>query len=254
MPNRAFTMISKIRAFMKHLYPALLIAALALAGASVHAERADRDKPLTIDADALRHDDQKQITLFTGRVTANKGTIAMRGARLEVRQDVQGNQFGILTADPGQRAYFRQKREGMDEFIEGEAEQIEYDSAADTVRLLRKAELRRYQGATIADEVFGSVIVYNGTARWWACWAPTAPARPPPSTWSWAWCGPTPARSASTASASRPCPSTGARAWACPTCRRRRRSSASSRWRRTSAPCWNCSSTADGRRWPKQGA
>jgi lipopolysaccharide export system protein LptA len=165
MPNRAFTMISKIRAFMKHLYPALLIAALALAGAAVHAERADRDKPLTIDADALRHDDQKQITLFTGRVTANKGTIAMRGARLEVRQDVQGNQFGILTADPGQRAYFRQKREGMDEFIEGEAEQIEYDSAADTVRLLRKAELRRYQGATIADEVFGSVIVYNGTTE-----------------------------------------------------------------------------------------
>jgi ABC-type multidrug transport system fused ATPase/permease subunit len=104
MPNRAFTMISKIRAFMKHLYPALLTAALALAGACVHAERADRDKPLTIDADALRHDDQKQITLFTGRVTANKGTIAMRGARLEVRQDVQGNQFGILTADPGQRA------------------------------------------------------------------------------------------------------------------------------------------------------
>ncbi|MBP8928999.1 MAG: lipopolysaccharide transport periplasmic protein LptA, partial [Ottowia sp.] len=124
---------------MKHLYPALLTAALALAGACAHAERADRDKPLTIDADALRHDDQKQITLFTGRVTANKGTIAMRGARLEVRQDVQGNQFGILTADPGQRAYFRQKREGMDEFIEGEAEQIEYDSAADTVRLLRKA-------------------------------------------------------------------------------------------------------------------
>lgn len=165
MPNRAFTMISKIRAFMKHLYPALLTAALALAGVCVHAERADRDKPLTIDADALRHDDQKQITLFTGRVTANKGTIAMRGARLEVRQDVQGNQFGILTADPGQRAYFRQKREGMDEFIEGEAEQIEYDSAADTVRLLRKAELRRYQGATIADEVFGSVIVYNGTTE-----------------------------------------------------------------------------------------
>ncbi len=54
MPNRAFTMISKIRAFMKHLYSVLLIAALALAGASVHAERADRDKPLTIDADAWR--------------------------------------------------------------------------------------------------------------------------------------------------------------------------------------------------------
>ena len=150
---------------MKHLYPALFAAACLLAGTSALAERADRDKPLTIDADALRHDDQKQITVFTGRVTANKGTIAMRGARLEVRQDAAGNQFGILTAEPGQRAFFRQKREGVDEYIEGEAEQIEYDSTTDTARLIRKAELRRYQGATVADEVFGTLIVYNGTTE-----------------------------------------------------------------------------------------
>ena len=140
-------------------------AACLLAGTTALAERADRDKPLTIDADALRHDDQKQITVFTGRVTANKGTIAMRGARLEVRQDAAGNQFGILTAEPGQRAFFRQKREGLDEYIEGEAEQIEYDSTTDTARLMRKAELRRYQGTTVADEVFGTLIVYNGTTE-----------------------------------------------------------------------------------------
>lgn len=150
---------------MKHLYPALFAAACLLAGTTALAERADRDKPLTIDADALRHDDQKQITVFTGRVTANKGTIAMRGARLEVRQDAAGNQFGILTAEPGQRAFFRQKREGLDEYIEGEAEQIEYDSTTDTARLMRKAELRRYQGTTVADEVFGTLIVYNGTTE-----------------------------------------------------------------------------------------
>ncbi len=150
---------------MKHLYPALFAAACLLAGTTALAERADRDKPLTIDADALRHDDQKQITVFTGRVTANKGTIAMRGARLEVRQDAAGNQFGILTAEPGQRAFFRQKREGLDEYIEGEAEQIEYDSTTDTARLTRKAELRRYQGTTVADEVFGTLIVYNGTTE-----------------------------------------------------------------------------------------
>ena len=150
---------------MKHLYPALFAAACLLVGTTALAERADRDKPLTIDADALRHDDQKQITVFTGRVTANKGTIAMRGARLEVRQDAAGNQFGILTAEPGQRAFFRQKREGVDEYIEGEAEQIEYDSTTDTARLIRKAELRRYQGITVADEVFGTLIVYNGTTE-----------------------------------------------------------------------------------------
>jgi lipopolysaccharide export system ATP-binding protein len=38
------------------------------------------------------------------------------------------------------------------------------------------------------------------------------------------------------------CRSTGARAWACPTCRRKRRSSASSTSRRTSAPCSSCRS------------
>lgn len=150
---------------MKHLYSVLLAAVLGLIGTTVQAERADRDKPLTIDADAMRHDDQKQITVFTGRVTANKGTIAMRGARLEVRQDAAGNQFGVLTAEPGQRAFFRQKREGLDEYIEGEAEQIEYDSSTDTARLMRKAELRRYQGTTVADEVFGTLIVYNGTTE-----------------------------------------------------------------------------------------
>ena len=150
---------------MKHLYSTLFATGLVLAGTAVLAERADRDKPLTIDADALRHDDQKQITVFTGRVTANKGTIAMRGARLEVRQDAAGNQFGILTAEPGQRALFRQKREGLDEYIEGEAEQVEYDSTTDTARLMRKAELRRYQGTTVADEVFGTLIVYNGTTE-----------------------------------------------------------------------------------------
>ena len=150
---------------MKHLYSTLFATGLVLAGTAVLAERADRDKPLTIDADALRHDDQKQITIFTGRVTANKGTIAMRGARLEVRQDAAGNQFGILTAEPGQRAFFRQKREGLDEYIEGDAEQVEYDSTTDTARLMRKAELRRYQGITVADEVFGTLIVYNGTTE-----------------------------------------------------------------------------------------
>jgi lipopolysaccharide export system protein LptA len=159
------TMVSKIRASMKYLTTLLLLAALALSCTPALAERADRDKPMTIDADALRHDDQKQITIFTGQVTVNKGTILMRGARLEVRQDAQGNQFGILTPEPGKLAFFRQKREGIDEYIEGEGERVEYDSAADTVRIQRRGELRRYVGATLADEISGNVILYNNTSE-----------------------------------------------------------------------------------------
>lgn len=146
--------------------PALvLLSALALAwpGLAVRAERADRGKPMNIESDTLRYDDQKQLSIFTGNVLMSKGTIAMRGARLEVRQDADGNQFGVLTAEPGKRAFYRQKREGLDEYIEGEAEVVEYDGKADRVRLVRRAEFRRLRGAVVNDQMTGSVIVYDNT-------------------------------------------------------------------------------------------
>lgn len=142
-----------------------LLLATVLLASPARAERADRDKPMNIEADALRYDDQKQTSVFTGRVSMTKGTIVMRGARLEARQDPQGHQFGTLTAAPGQRAFFRQKREGIDEYIEGEAEVVDYDGRADVVRLQRRAEMRRYRGATLADVITGTLIVYDNTTE-----------------------------------------------------------------------------------------
>ena len=151
---------------MKPLFSSwILTLALTLAGVAAHADKADRDKPMNIEADALRYDDQQQTSVFTGRVVLTKGTIVIRGARLDVRQDPAGNQFGRVTAEPGKLAFFRQKREGLDEFIEGEGELIEYDSLADTVKFIRKAQLRRYRGATLGDEFTGGVIVYNNTTE-----------------------------------------------------------------------------------------
>ncbi|WP_028606007.1 lipopolysaccharide transport periplasmic protein LptA [Ottowia thiooxydans] len=150
---------------------------VALLAGPAWAERADREKPMNIESDALRYEDQQQLSTFTGRVVATKGTIVMRGARLEVRQDAAGNQFGVMFAEPGKRAFFRQKREGLDEFIEGEGEVIEYDSKADTVRFVRRAEMRRLAGATLQDEVSGPVIVYNNlTEVYTVDGAPRAPA------------------------------------------------------------------------------
>lgn len=138
---------------------ALLLAGLLGVGA-VQAERADRAQPMSAEADALRYDDANKTSVFTGKVVITKGTILIRGARVEVRQDLQGNQFGLITGTP---AYFRQKREGLDEFIEGEALRIEYDSKADTVRFSGNAVLRRYKGTVLNDETSGGVIAYNNT-------------------------------------------------------------------------------------------
>jgi lipopolysaccharide export system protein LptA len=51
----------------------------------------------------------------------------------------------------------------VDEFIEGQGEVIDYDGRADTVRFKQRAELRRYRGTALADEVTGAVIVYENT-------------------------------------------------------------------------------------------
>ncbi len=145
--------------------PLLLIGAVLLASSPAHAEKADRDKPMNVEADAMRYEELKQTSVFSGRVILTKGSILIRGARIDVRQDAQGRQFGVISAEPGQVAFFRQKREGLDEFIEGEGESIEYDGAADSVKFLNKAQLRRYRGATLSDEFSGHVIVYNNSSE-----------------------------------------------------------------------------------------
>lgn len=139
----------------------LLCAACVLLAGVASAEKADRNKPMNIESDALRYDDLKQVSVFTGGVVLTKGTIVIRGAQLEVRQDPEGYQFGLVTAEPGKRAFFRQKREGVDEYMEGEGETIEYDGRADTVKFIKNAQMRRLRGATLADEVTGSIIQYN---------------------------------------------------------------------------------------------
>lgn len=134
---------------------------LVLSTWAAHAEKADRDKPMNVEADALRYDDIKQVSIFTGQVVLTKGTILIRGGKLEVRQDPQGYQYGVVTAEPGQRAFFRQKREGVDETLEGEGETIDYNGRLDTVKFIGQAQLRRYQGAKLNDEFNAGIIVYN---------------------------------------------------------------------------------------------
>lgn len=147
-----------MRAFFLRL---LALAVLLAPGGAAWAEKADRNKPMNIEADALRYDDLNQVSVFTGRVVVTKGTIQIRGHQVEVRQDPEGYQFGKVTGSADKLAFFRQKREGLDEFIEGEGELLEYDGKLDTVKFTKKAQLRRYRGATLVDEITGGVIVYE---------------------------------------------------------------------------------------------
>jgi lipopolysaccharide export system protein LptA len=136
--------------------------ALALHCPCALAERADRDKPTNIEYDHASIDDLKQVQVFTGNVVLTKGTIIIRCDELTVHQDPEGYQFAVAVAQPGHQAYFRQKREGYaDQFIEGQADRIEYDGKADRAKLFTHAVVRKLEGASPADEMHGNTIEYN---------------------------------------------------------------------------------------------
>jgi len=154
---------------------ALLLCAFALAPA--RAEKADRSKPLTIEADQPGTVDLlKQVVVFNGNVVVAQGTMAIRAERVEVRERPDGHRSATAVGSASKPAVFKQKRDGVDETIEGSAERIEYDSRGDVVRFVGNAQVRRLRGTTPADEVSGSLITYdNGNETFSVQGASTTP-------------------------------------------------------------------------------
>ncbi len=137
------------RANPKLLLPVLLL----LWAPAGFAERADRDKPMHLEADQVTMDDAQQISTFTGNVHFSQGTLLLRGDKIVVVQDKGG--FKHATAY-GHVAEFRQKREGLDEYVEGYGERIEYEARTETLDFFEKARLKRDR-----DEVSGDHIIYS---------------------------------------------------------------------------------------------
>ena len=136
----------------------LALAALlaSLLSSSALAERADRDKPVLLEADRVMVDDKQQLHVYEGNVLLNQGTLSIRTGRLTVRQDSSGYQKGVATGGANGMASFRQKREASIEYVEGEAERIEHDSRADKTEFFGKARVKSGM-----DEVSGQYIVYD---------------------------------------------------------------------------------------------
>lgn len=131
---------------------------LGLAG-PVQAERADRSKPINLESDRMRVDDLHKTSAFEGNVVMTQGTLTIRADKVTVRQDQEGFQYGSASGNP---ASFRQKRDGANEYIEGEAERIEYNGKLDRVEFYNRARLKREP----ADEVRGNYISYDSRTEY----------------------------------------------------------------------------------------
>lgn len=154
----------------------LALIALLAAGllSSAQAANTDRQQPVNIEADRMTVDDRNKVHVFDGNVILTQGSLVIRGDKLVVTQDASGFQKGVATASGSRLATFRQKRQASSEFVNGEAERIEYDSRTEKARLFNRARV-----LSGGDEVRGHFIEYDAiTERYVAINAPGSGAAP----------------------------------------------------------------------------
>jgi lipopolysaccharide export system protein LptA len=138
--------------------PSLLPIMLMLLTFNANAEKADRDKPIDLEADTVTVNDAKKTSTYTGNVILTQGTLIIRGDKLIVREDQEGFQHSTSYGNP---TTFKQKREGKNEYIEGSGQRIEYDARMDKVQLYTKAWVKRAD-----DVVNGDYIMYDANAEY----------------------------------------------------------------------------------------
>ena len=140
------------------------LAALGLASLPAQAERADRTKPMSVTSSGGNPDTvdlKKHSAVFIGNVVITQGTLEIHADRVEVSEDPDGNRLGYAFGSAEHPATFRQKRDGEDEYSEGDSTRIEYDSAANRVRFVGAAHLRMLKGTVVTDQANAALITYD---------------------------------------------------------------------------------------------
>lgn len=130
-----------------------LIVALSM---PAQAERADREKPIHLEADRMSIDDVKKVKILEGNAVLIQGTMELRTSRLVVTEDADGFQKASAIGGANGLAHFRQKREGRDDFTEGEAERIDHDARSEVTEFFIRAWVQ-----SGLDEVKGQYISYD---------------------------------------------------------------------------------------------
>ena len=102
-------------------------------------------------------DDKTSTAIFEGNVVLTQGTLLIKADTLTVLQENDEFKRGIAI---GESAYFRQKREGYEDYIEGEAHRIEFDALTDQLTMITNAKLWRE-----GDEVQGNFIHYDAATE-----------------------------------------------------------------------------------------
>ena len=151
-----------MKSFIGYLALGLLIAV------SVHAEKADQDKPLILEAEKVSVNDVKQVYDLNGQVLLIKGSIVVTGEDGHITVDPQGYEFIDVVGRPEEVASFRQRREGLaDEFMQGRGAQVTYDAKSEFLTLTGDASLKRLLNMQMLDQLKGWKIEYDDIKQYY---------------------------------------------------------------------------------------
>lgn len=145
-------------------------AAVLLIGPAVtgpaRAEKGDRLQTMSLEAEQPCSGDMlRNVSVCSGNVVVAQGTLLIRAERVELRKTPDGYQVASATGTAAKPAKYRQKRDGVDEYIEASAQRIDYDSRANTLRFEGEAVARLLRGAAVGEEVHGKVLTWDNNAE-----------------------------------------------------------------------------------------
>ena len=135
---------------------------------TAHAEKADQDKPVILEAEKVSVNDVKQAYDLNGQILLIKGSIIVTGEDGHIAVDPQGYEFVDVIGTPEAVASFRQRREGIaDEFMQGRGAQVIYDAKTEFLTLTGDASLKRLLNMQMLDQLKGWKIEYDDVKQYY---------------------------------------------------------------------------------------
>ena len=128
-----------------------------LLAAPLHAEKADREKPITFTSDDGEVNYEKRTGVLKGNVVITQGTMTIKADRINFKQNADNSLSATVFGNP---LAFRQKRDGAEGYYEGWAQRAEYDGPKEQLELFDNAILKRG-----ADEIRSNYISYNSATE-----------------------------------------------------------------------------------------
>jgi lipopolysaccharide export system protein LptA len=159
-------MINKISHSL-HSITSILMLGVGLVG-FVHAEKADQDKPIILEAEKVSVNDVKQIYDLNGQVLIIKGSILVTGEDGHIQVDPEGYEFVDVKGTADATASFRQRREGRaNEFMQGRGAHATYDAKTELLTITGDATLRRLLNMQMLDKLTGWKIEYDDVKQYY---------------------------------------------------------------------------------------